>query len=115
MPAIGYARKLPDGSYKGVIQTLVVNAALDLVPNTYKEPGTRQPDFVAYSNTIEIGAAWTHQSQEGGEYFTVSLCDPHLPGGKLHVTLSRQAGHSDPDLLHLIWKPDEKKKAKTHG
>ena len=44
MPAIGYVQRQPDGSFKGSIKTLSVNADIQIVPNRGK---TGEPAFVA--------------------------------------------------------------------
>lgn len=53
MSAIGYVQRQPDGSFKGAIRTLSVNAEVAIVPNRGKSG--EQPDYRVVSNGVELG------------------------------------------------------------
>src|SRR5690606_25662540 len=56
MPAIGYVQRQPDGSFKGSIRTLSVNAEVTIVPNRDKRG--EQPDYRVMASGVELGGGW---------------------------------------------------------
>lgn len=56
MPAIGYVQRQSDGSFKGSIKTLSVNAEIQIVPSRGKVG--EQPDYRVLAGGVELGGGW---------------------------------------------------------
>lgn len=107
MPAIGHVTKQKDGNFKGQLKTLSFKAPIDILLNPSKS-GDKQPDYRVYSGAVEIGAGWIRTGQTSGEnYISLSLADPAFGPKKLYANLGKAAGQDDPDVLAVIWNPDD--------
>ena len=106
MPAIGYVQRLADGSFKGSIRTLSVNAEIAIIPNRGKTG--EQPDYRVLSNGVELGGGWIRTgvvSQR--EYVRLAMSAPELGQRTLYANLGRAAGQDDEDSYALIWNPGD--------
>ena len=56
MPAIGHVQRQNDGSFRGALKTLSVNAEIAIIPNRGKTGD--QPDYRVLSNGVELGGGW---------------------------------------------------------
>ena len=61
MPAIGYVQRQSDGSFKGSIKTLSVNADIQIVPNRGK--AGEQPDYRVLAGSVELGGGWVRTGE----------------------------------------------------
>ncbi len=105
MTAIGYVTKQEDGSYKGQLKTVSIQAEIEIVPNDQKS-GTNHPDFRVYSGDIEIGAGWIKTSNSSGKtYVSLSLAAPEFGPRRLYANLGKAAGSDNPDFFAVIWNP----------
>ncbi|MBY8828899.1 DUF736 domain-containing protein [Hephaestia mangrovi] len=78
-----------DGSFEGTLTTLMVSAAIAIVPNPRKTEDS-EPDYriVSRRNGFELGAGWKRFARSTGrEYISVDA-----PGGV-------------PDQKVIIWNP----------
>lgn len=106
MPAIGYVQRQNDGSFKGSIRTLSVNAPITIVPNRGKTG--EQPDYRVLAGTFELGGGWVRTGDVSGrEYIRFALSAPELGDRTLYANLGRAAGQEDDDAFALIWNPAE--------
>ncbi|HMO74386.1 MAG TPA: DUF736 family protein [Sphingopyxis sp.] len=106
MSAIGYVQRQPDGSFKGAIRTLSVNAEVAIVPNRGKTG--EQPDYRVVSNGVELGGGWIRTGEVSQrEYVRLSLSAPELGPRTLYANLGRAAGQDDDDAYAIIWNPGE--------
>ncbi len=105
MTAIGYVTKQDDGSYKGQLKTVSIQAEIEIVPNDQKSD-TNHPDFRVYTGDIEIGAAWIKTAASSGkEYVSLSLAAPEFGPRRLYANLGKAAGSDNPDFFAVIWNP----------
>ena len=106
MPAIGYVQRQQDGSFKGSIRTLSVNAEIAIIPNRGKSG--EQPDYRILSNGVELGGGWIRTSEVSQrEYVRLAMSAPELGQRTLYVNLGRAAGQDDEDSYALIWNPGD--------
>ena len=106
MPAIGYVQRQQDGSFKGAIRTLSVNAEVKIVPNRGKTGD--QPDYRVLSGGVELGGGWIRTGEVSQrEYVRLSMSAPELPGRTLYANLGRAAGQDDDDAYAIIWNPGD--------
>ncbi|MGX9394072.1 DUF736 domain-containing protein (plasmid) [Nitrobacteraceae bacterium UC4446_H13] len=93
MPAIGFVNKLDDGSYRGTLRTLSISAALKIIPNKDKTPGSDQPDYRIYGNDAEIGGGWDRKNKDNGaDFVALSFAAPEFGPRRLYANLGRMAG-----------------------
>jgi len=106
MPAIGYVQRLADGSFKGSIRTLSVNAEIAIIPNRGKTG--EQPDYRVLSNGVELGGGWIRTGEVSQrEYVRLAMSAPELGQRTLYANLGRAAGQDDVDSYALIWNPGD--------
>lgn len=99
-------------TYAGSITTLtVVRNDVRFVPN--KKSGEKQPDYRIVGGTgsgdVEFGSAWK-KTGEKGEFLSISIDDPALPGALNAALFPAEDGGS----ARLVWtrlKPAKKKAA----
>jgi len=71
--------------FRGKIQTLRVNADFRVVPHKDEDIRTENSPTHdlkmknAEDNYISVGSAWSKQTNDGGEMFSLSFTDPDLP------------------------------------
>ncbi|AEI04529.1 hypothetical protein OCA5_pHCG300840 (plasmid) [Afipia carboxidovorans OM5] len=108
MPAIGFVNKLDDGSYRGTLRTLSISAALKIIPNKEKKPGSDQPDYRVYGNDAEIGGGWDRKNKDNGaDFVALSFAAPEFGARRLYANLGRMAGSDRDDEFAVIWNPAE--------
>ena len=108
---IGNFESAQDG-YAGRVQTLRVDAELNIVPaqpsDTENAPQWRvmlgEGEFA-----IEIGAGWNRTGARAGAYIAVQIDDPTLPK-PLRANLVRS--HNEPQQYQLLWSRPAARKAK---
>ena len=106
MPAIGYVQRQQDGSFKGSIRTLSVNAEIAIIPNRSKSG--EQPDYRILSNGVELGGGWIRTGEVSQrEYVRLAMSAPELGSHTLYANLGRAAGQDDDDSYALIWNPGD--------
>lgn len=106
MPAIGYVQRQADGSFKGSIRTLSVNAEIAILPNRGKSGD--QPDYRVVSNGVELGGGWVRTGEVSGrEYIRLAMSAPELGARTLYANLGRAAGQDDDDAFAIIWNPGD--------
>ena len=106
MPAIGYVQRQQDGSFKGSIRTLSVNAEIAIIPNRSKSG--EQPDYRILSNGVELGGGWIRTGEVSQrEYVRFAMSAPELGQRTLYANLGRAAGQDDEDSYALIWNPGD--------
>jgi len=106
MPAIGYVQRQQDGSFKGSIRTLSVNAEIAIIPNRSKSG--EQPDYRILSNGVELGGGWIRTGEVSQrEYVRLAMSAPELGQRTLYANLGRAAGQDDEDSYALIWNPGD--------
>ncbi len=104
MAAIGYVTKDTNGSYKGRLKTISIDAAIEIVVNRGKadEP---HPDYLVRSGDVEIGAGWNRIARTtGNEYVSLSLEAPEFGPRRLYANLGRAAGNDD-NRFAVLWNP----------
>ncbi len=105
MPAIGTVILTQDGSYKGQLKTLSVQAEIAILPNNDKARDA-QPDYRVKSNTVDIGAGWNRRSETSGrDYVSLSLAAPEFGPRRLYANLGKTANSDDDNAYVLIWNP----------
>jgi len=106
MSAIGYVQRQEDGSFKGSIRTLSVNAEVQIVPNRSKTG--EQPDYRVLAAGVELGGGWIRTGEVSGrEYIRLAMAAPELGSRTLYANLGRAAGQDDDDTFAIIWNPGE--------
>ena len=106
MSAIGYVQRQSDGSFKGAIRTLSVNAEVAIVPNRGKTGG--QPDYRVMANGSELGGGWIRTGEVSGcEYIRLAMAAPELGPRTLYANLGRAAGQDDENTFAIIWNPGD--------
>jgi uncharacterized protein (DUF736 family) len=106
MPAIGYVQRQQDGSFRGSIRTLSVNAEIAIIPNRSKSG--EQPDYRILSNGVELGGGWIRTGEVSQrEYVRLAMSAPELGQRTLYANLGRAAGQDDEDSYALIWNPGD--------
>ena len=107
MASIGQVTRTSNGSYKGQIKTVSIQAEIDIVPNTEKA-ADGQPDFRVLSKGSEIGAGWTRRAKSSGnDYVSLCLAQPEFGPLRLYANLGRAAGAEGDDIFALIWNPQD--------
>ena len=106
MPAIGYVQRQSDGSFKGSIRTLSVNAEVQIIPNRGKTG--EQPDYRVVSGGVELGGGWVRTGEVSQrEYVRLSMSAPELGQRTLYANLGRAAGQDDEETYAIIWNPGD--------
>ncbi|MER9757479.1 DUF736 domain-containing protein [Mesorhizobium sp. M0166] len=76
MATIGNFQQSSDNEFNGEIVTLSLQAKkVRIVPDT-RSSGENAPSHRVFVGRIEIGAAWSKQSNEGRNYLGLKLDDP---------------------------------------
>ncbi|CAH2406356.1 DUF736 domain-containing protein [Mesorhizobium escarrei] len=76
MATIGNFQQSSDNEFNGEIVTLSLQAKkVRIVPDT-RSSGENAPSHRVFIGRIEIGAAWSKQSNEGRNYLGLKLDDP---------------------------------------
>ena len=106
MPAVGYVQRQDDGSFKGSIRTLSVNAEVAILPNRGKTG--EQPDYRILAGGVELGGGWIRTGEVSQrEYVRLAMAAPELGNQTLYANLGRAAGQDDDDTYAIIWNPGE--------
>lgn len=106
MPAIGHVQRQDDGSFRGALKTLSVNAEIAILPNRGKTGD--QPDYRILSNGVELGGGWVRTGEVScREYIRLAMSAPELGGRTLYANLGRAAGQDDDDAFAIIWNPGD--------
>jgi uncharacterized protein (DUF736 family) len=106
MPAIGYVQRQNDGSFKGSIRTLSVNAEIQIVPNRGKMG--EQPDYRIVSGGVELGGGWIRTGEVSNrEYIRLAMSAPEFGARTLYANLGRAAGQDDDVSYAIIWNPGD--------
>src|SRR3546814_13645343 len=100
MSAIGYVQRQSDGSFKGAIRTLSINAEVAIVPNRGKTGD--QPDYRVVSNGVELGGGWIRPGEVSQlEYVRLALSAHELGPLPLYAHPGRAPGpHDGPSQDH---------------
>jgi uncharacterized protein (DUF736 family) len=97
MSTIGTFTKSGDG-FDGNIRTLNLKLpSVSFLPVEHRG-NDDAPNYRAFSGQAEFGAAWTKQSQNQKEYFSVLLDDPGMP-----APISCALVHAEGDTWNLVW------------
>lgn len=96
MATIGTFSRTEDG-FSGAVKTLTLNVkSVKFVP---AEGDTENgPDYRVFAGTVEFGAAWRKQSDNGNPYLSVKLDDASF-ATPIYASLVETEG----DELALIW------------
>ena len=106
MPSIGHVQRQNDGSFRGALKTLSVNAEIAIIPNRSKTED--QPDYRVLSNGVELGGGWIRTGEVSQrEYVRLAMSAPELGGRTLYANLGRAAGQDDDDAFAVIWNPGD--------
>ena len=106
MPAIGYVQRQSDGSFKGSITTLSVNAEIQIVPHRGKTG--EQPDYRVLAGSVELGGGWVRTGEVSQrEYVRLAMSAPELGPRTLYANLGRAAGQDDDDAYAISWNPGD--------
>jgi uncharacterized protein (DUF736 family) len=99
MANIGSFKKSGD-EYQGEIVTLAVQArGVRIVPDNSRS-NDKAPTHRVYIGRVEIGAAWSKKSQEGGrDYLSLKLDDPSF-NAPIFANLTQD---EDGETYSLIW------------
>ena len=102
MATIGNFQQSGDNEFNGEIVTLSLQAKkVRIVPDT-RSSGENAPSHRVFVGRIEIGAAWSKQSNEGRNYLSVKLDDPSFTV-PMYANLVE-----DGDTFNLIWSRSRK-------
>jgi uncharacterized protein (DUF736 family) len=74
---IGLFTTTGTGGYIGSLNTLTIQAELELVP--FESTSEKAPDFRVMHLGREVGGAWRRQSKTGNAFLSVTISDPSLP------------------------------------
>ncbi|MGH9352889.1 MAG: DUF736 domain-containing protein [Terriglobia bacterium] len=77
MRQIGTFSEAADGTYHGCIRTLLLDLNLEIRP--IEQPNAVSqlaPSHLVYAGELEVGAAWSRNSEDGQHYLSVKLDDP---------------------------------------
>lgn len=99
MTTIGTFDRKPDGSFEGKLETLALQTEIRLTPNGNKH-SDKAPDYRAYRNEVEVGAAWHRESNEGAPYLNLALDDPSFAAPISAALFPTEADH---DRYVLVW------------
>ena len=103
MPSIGHVQRQNDGSFRGALKTLSVNAEIAIIPNRSKTGD--QPDYRVLTQGIEVGAGWIRTGETSGrDYVSLSIAAPEFGPRRLYANLGRVPGEAD-ETFAVIWNP----------
>ena len=106
MPAIGHVQRQADGSFKGSIKTLSVNADIQIIPNRGKTG--EQPVYRVLAGSVELGGGWVRTGEVSQrEYVRLAMSAPELGRSTLYANLGRAAGQEDDGAYAIIWNPGD--------
>ena len=105
MATIGIVTRNAKGSFKGTLQTLMMKAQIDIIPNEDKT-SDGQPDYrVIAKGGFELGAGWIRRNRDSQDYISLSLAAPEF-GGRLYANLGRAPGSDETEeRFAVIWNP----------
>ena len=99
MATIGNFQQAGDNEFNGEIVTLSLQAKkVRIVPDT-RASGENAPSHRAFVGRVEIGAAWSKQSNEGRNYLGLKLDDPSFTAPIYANLVEDEDGQSH----SLIW------------
>ncbi|MEO1700920.1 MAG: DUF736 family protein [Pseudomonadota bacterium] len=104
MPTIGYVTRLPNGSYKGRLATLLIRRTIEFVPNDkYSEA---RGDYRIMSGEVEIGTAWhaAVKSRYDGR-ISLRLAAPEFGDRALSAELTRLPSTGEEMEYAITWNP----------
>jgi uncharacterized protein (DUF736 family) len=106
MATIGIVTRTAKGAFKGTLQTLMMKAQIDIVPNEEKTSDA-QPDYrVIAKGGFELGAGWIRHNREQQAYISLSLAAPEFGGGRLYANLGRAPDSEETEERYaVIWNP----------
>lgn len=109
MPSIGYVtHNEVSNSYEGALQSIGLNAPINIVPNRVKKEGSKQPDYVVYSGKAEVGAGWIRTGKSSGQaYVSLSIATPAFGRRAIYANLGPAAGQDDANVFAIIWNADD--------
>ena len=106
MPSIGHVQRQNEGSFRGALKTLSVNAEIAIIPNRSKTGD--QPDYRVLSKGVELGGGWIRTGEVSQrEYVRLAMSAPELGGRTLYANLGRAAWQDDYDAFAVIWNPGD--------
>jgi len=101
MSAIGYLIRKRNGTYHGVLNTLVMNASIILVP--VSKTSDTAPDYRILSGRAEVGAAWIRTTETSGVAAVALMIDtPELPR-RIHASLRSVQSQDGTDFYTVVW------------
>ncbi|MGN6376320.1 MAG: DUF736 domain-containing protein [Sphingomonas sp.] len=92
----------PDGSFEGTLTTLMMSAAIAIVPNASKTKDS-ESDYriISRRNGFELGAGWKRFARSTGSgYISVTLSAPKF--GAIYGNIASVPGGA-PDQKAIIW------------
>ena len=99
MATIGNFQQSGDNEFNGEIVTLSLQAKkVRIVPDT-RASGENAPSHRVFVGRVEIGAAWSKQSNEGRNYLGLKLDDPSFTAPIYANLVEDEDGQS----YSLIW------------
>ena len=99
MATIGNFQQAGDNEFNGEIVTLSLQAKkVRIVPDT-RASGENTPSHRVFVGRVEIGAAWSKQSNEGRNYLGLKLDDPSFTAPIYANLVEDEDGQSH----SLIW------------
>jgi len=99
MATIGNFQQAGDNEFNGEIVTLSLQAKkVRIVPDT-RASGENAPTHRVFVGRVEIGAAWSKQSNEGRNYLGLKLDDPSF----LAPIYANLVEDEDGQSYSLIW------------
>ncbi|MAS03178.1 MULTISPECIES: DUF736 domain-containing protein [Hyphomicrobiales] len=99
MATIGNFQQAGDNEFNGEIVTLSLQAKkVRIVPDT-RASGENAPSHRVFVGRVEIGAAWSKQSNEGRNYLGLKLDDPSFTAPIYANLVEDEDGQSH----SLIW------------
>ena len=99
MATIGNFQQTGDNEFNGEIVTLSLQAKkVRIVPDT-RASGENAPSHRVFVGRVEIGAAWSKQSNEGRNYLGLKLDDPSFTAPIYANLVEDEDGQSH----SLIW------------
>ena len=99
MATIGNFQQAGDNEFNGEIVTLSLQAKkVRIVPDT-RASGENAPSHRVFVGRVEIGAAWSKQSNEGRNYLGLKLDDPSFTAPIYANLIEDEDGQS----YSLIW------------
>jgi uncharacterized protein (DUF736 family) len=107
MVAIGFVKKLRDGTFKGELRTLTICSPIEILPNQ-GITSERHPDYRVYAaNKVEIGTGRKRIGESSQtEYISLALSIPEFGPKRLTANLGPMAGQDDGTVFAILWNPE---------